>query len=230
MTIGILLAAGNSTRFNGRHSKQLTKLGDQKVLEYSLKVFDSHSEINEIVVVTQSDLIRIVTDLVNDSFPKVTKVIKGGESRSQSSLNALENINASGNTKILFHDAARPFVDTEMITNCINALDSYDAVTTAIPSSDTLLEISTNEVLSIPKRENYMHAQTPQGFRFEVIKKAYEFLKTNNNFAPTDDCGIVQKFLPDTPIGVVTGSESNIKLTYPNDLYLAEIILKQKSN
>ena len=79
MTIGILLAAGNSTRFNGRHSKQLTKLGDQKVLEYSLKVFDSHSEINEIVVVTQSDLIRIVTDLVNDSFPKVTKVIKGGE-------------------------------------------------------------------------------------------------------------------------------------------------------
>ena len=123
----------------------------------------------------------------------------------------------------------RPFVESKMISECIDALNRYDAVTVAIPSSDTLLEVLENEVTGIPLRSNFMRAQTPQGFRFEAIRKAYELLEKANDFSPTDDCGVIQRFLPDTVIGVVKGSESNIKLTYPHDLKLAQVILEQKS-
>jgi len=229
MAIGILLAAGNSQRFDSQVPKQLTELADRIVLEYSLSIFDDHPEISEIIIVTKEELIPIVRNIVENNYQKVSSVITGGESRQQSSLAGIDHINADKTMKIIIHDAARPFVESKMISECIDALNRYDAVTVAIPSSDTLLEVLENEVTDIPLRSNFMRAQTPQGFRFEAIQKAYELLEKANDFSPTDDCGVIQRFLPDTVIGVVEGSESNIKLTYPDDLELAQVILEQKS-
>jgi len=230
MVTGVLLAAGESTRFGGLVPKQLVNIAGKPVLGYSLQTFNDHPKINEIVVVTQENLIPAVQDLVKDSFSKVSAVIKGGKTRYLSSLAAINHVNAEHDTKILFHDAARPFVTQSMISDCLNALEKYDAVTTAIPPSDTLLKVVDNEILSVPNRKDLMCAQTPQGFRLGVVRQAYELLEKEKNYEPTDDCGVVHRFLPEIKIGIVQGSDTNIKLTFPKDLDLAESILNHETN
>ena len=230
MATGVLLAAGTSSRFGDSVPKQLTKLAGQTLLEHSLATFNEHPNINEIVIVTQENLIPIIRDISKNSFNKVSDIIQGGKSRYQSSLAAIKHIVGDKDTKILLHDAARPFVTSEMITGCIKALKKYKAVTVAIPSSDTLLDTVDDVVVSIPNRKDFMRAQTPQGFRLGVIREAYEFLEKKNNFVPTDDCGVVNRYLPNIKIGVINGSDTNIKVTYPKDIHLAEALLKHSSD
>jgi 2-C-methyl-D-erythritol 4-phosphate cytidylyltransferase len=228
MATAVLLAAGSGERFSGETSKQMAHLAGSTVLEYSLNAFEKNQEIQTIVLVTSQSLISDVKQLVGQKFKKVSQIIQGGATRSDSSSAALNTIVAGPQEKVLIHDAARPLVSQGIINSCINALDHNEAVVTALPSTDTILEVEEGNVISVPKREYLWRAQTPQGFQLGVIKNAYELLgrvTDDDEFVPTDDCSVLLHFSPKSRLAVVYGSETNIKITYPADLSLAETFI-----
>ena len=120
---------------------------------------------------------------------------------------------------ILLHDAARPFVSQRIISDVCEALETNEAVVVAIPSTDTVYEMQNGCVARIPNRSTIMRAQTPQAFRFPLIAKAYT-VETQYiaSIQSTDDCGIVHKNLPNTPIYIVLGEEQNKKITFKEDI------------
>lgn len=122
-------------------------------------------------------------------------------------------------TKVLFHDAARPFVAASTIAACLTALDDADAVAVAVASSDTVVVVDGDRVTEMPSRERLRRFQTPQGFRLGTLLRAYEV--AGPNATATDDCGIVHQALPDVPIVIAPGTEDNIKVTHPGDLAIA---------
>ncbi len=228
MATAVLLAAGSGERFSGEISKQMAPLAGSTVLEYSLNAFEENQEIKEIVLVTSESLLPDVKKLVGQNYKKIKQIIQGGVTRSDSSAAALNTIIDDPLEKVLIHDAARPLVSQAIINSCINALDHNEAVVTALPSTDTILEIEEGNVISIPKREHLWHAQTPQGFQLGAIKNAYELLARvtdNDDFVPTDDCSVLLRFSPKSRLVVVHGSQTNIKITYPFDLTLAETFI-----
>ncbi len=129
---------------------------------------------------------------------------------------------------VLFHDAARPLGDRRVIGDCVRALGDCEARGVAIPTADTIVEVSDGLMTAIPARETLARCQTPQGFRLSVIRRAYELAEADllaGRFTATDDCGVVLRYLPRVPIRIVPGSDRNIKITYPADLAVAETML-----
>ena len=167
-------------------------------------MFYDHEQVDEINIVTSEDLNR-VREISRPYTNKVKQIIKGGNTRSESSFAGLVSIKSSSNPKVLIHDGARPFISSQMISECIKALDTYDAVSVAVPSNETTFEVEEGEVRRIPDRNSLMRAQTPQGFRLHRIISGYKQLKNDESFALTDDCGVIAKYFPDTPIGIIHG-------------------------
>jgi 2-C-methyl-D-erythritol 4-phosphate cytidylyltransferase len=166
-------------------------------------------------------------------YAKVTGVIEGGASRTESTLCALAALEAlPDDAYVLFHDAARPFVDARIIADCVASLATAEAVAVAVPSSDTVVVVEGDRVAEMPRRDRLRRFQTPQGFRLGTIRTAYERALADPAFArepATDDCGVVHRYLPDVPIVVVEGSEHNIKITHPVDLLIAEQITAREN-
>mgnify|MGYP002225311158 FL=1 len=132
--------------------------------------------------------------------------------------------------KILIHDGVRPFVEERSIDGCIDSLDQFNAATVAYASTDTILlteDLGDRKVVkSVPERPNTFRAQTPQAFRFGTIVKAYELAAADPDFHPTDDTRVVVDYLPDEPVAIVDGSETNLKITTPSDMPIAEGIAR----
>jgi len=229
MAIAILLAAGTGNRFNDSIPKQLIELHGKPVIEHSLEVLYEHDLIDEIILVVSKDLSARVREISQPYARKGKKIIEGGNTLSESSFSGLKSIETVENPKILIHDSARPFISAEMISACIEALDAYEAVSVAVPSKETTFEVEGSEVLRIPSRDSLMRAQTPQGFRLQRIVEAHKKLKTDKLFSPTDDCGVIAKYFPKIPIGVIPGSEKNIKITFPEDILTAQAILRDEN-
>ncbi len=130
---------------------------------------------------------------------------------------------------MLFHDAARPLVDQRTIADVAAALDQWLAVGVVVPSADTIVEVADGAIRRVLARDALARCQTPQGFRLSVIRRAYELADADPGFAAipaTDDCGVVLRYLPDVPVGVVMGSERNLKITYAADLAVAQALLE----
>ena len=230
--IAVILAAGNGSRFGTEKPKQFIRLGGKKVIEYALECFQGCEEIDEICVVVGEDYFNEVK-LYARYFSKLKKFLYGGQSRLESSRQAvLEYSKSETDANIIFHDAVRPFISPEIVSETVAALQKWRCVDVAISSDDTLIAVNENGVIdSIPDRSKYRRGQTPQGFRIEVIREAHEAAieKNVNNF--TDDCGLVSHFLPREKIAVIEGERVNIKITHKEDLLLAERILQiRKSN
>ena len=158
----------------------------------------------------------------------MSAVIAGGATRSDSVRGALAHIGARydpAETGVLIHDAARPLVTRRIIVDCVRALGEHDAIGTAVPTSDTILAVEGDVIAHVPPRETLYRAQTPQCFRLSVIAEAHRRAAQDPHFTPTDDCGVVLRYLPDVPVRIVPGSEANIKVTYPGDLAVAEALL-----
>ncbi len=137
---------------------------------------------------------------------------------------------ADGDCNVLFHDAARPLVDQRIIADCVSGLAGSQALGVVVPTADTIVEVTDGVMTSIPPRESLGRCQTPQGFRLSVIRRAHELAAADpdaGTFRPTDDCGIVLRYLPDIEVRVVRGSERNLKITYPGDLRIAEAALAE---
>lgn len=225
----ILLAGGKGERFGGELPKQFVKIAGRTVIEHTIDQIEKSEFIDSMIIVINGKFYDYMNDLLlKNHFQKVKKVVIGGKSRQESSYMGICACDEDTD-KILFHDAIRPFVSGKILEDVVKALDSYDAVDVAIECADTIIQIDDKKIISnIPKRKYLRRGQTPQGFRKSVIEEAYRRYFADGSLEVTDDCGIVMEYgLAD--IYVVEGSEQNIKLTYQEDIYLADKLFQIRS-
>jgi ribitol-5-phosphate 2-dehydrogenase (NADP+) / D-ribitol-5-phosphate cytidylyltransferase len=222
----VLLAGGVGTRVGLGFPKQLVEVAGRPLMEHTLAVFDAHPDVDDIVVMMAPGHLDAVRDMVRTGgYSKVRRVLEGAETRSATTLRALAAL-GKDDRKVLLHDAVRPLVPPEVVAACFSALDTYDAVTVAIPSADTIVEVGPDDTIrSVPVRANLRRVQTPQGFRLTVIRDAYAKAAADPRLEATDDCSVVLRYSPEVPIGVVPGDERNMKVTGPVDVHLVEQLL-----
>lgn len=224
----MILAAGSGSRTGLSTPKQFLPLGGKTVLEHSVRTFNNHPGIDEVVIVTATEFIERVQAIVKaNGWTKVSAVLAGGKERFDSSLAAVRHFADNPDAVMLFHDAARPLVSERIISDAIRAMERYDAVDVAIPAVDTIVQCNREGTYmeSIQDRNLLWRMQTPQGFRQRTIQEAYRIALQDPQFTATDDCGTVLRYLKDVKVGIVRGSERNIKLTYADDLSLLEFLL-----
>jgi len=222
--VAVILAGGTGSRMGSALPKQLIEVGGRPILSYSAEAFDSCPEISELIVVMVPGHTAAATELAGP-YRKIQKIIEGGATRTESTVRALEALAAEpDDSRVLFHDAARPFVDHEIIRRCLAALAEHEAVAVGLPVTDTIVEVSAGLVTAMPTRSGLWRFQTPQGFRLGTIRRAYEKALADPEFTATDDCGVVHRYLPDVSIPVVEGSERNLKVTHPLDITIAETL------
>jgi 2-C-methyl-D-erythritol 4-phosphate cytidylyltransferase len=213
------------TRFGAGVPKQLLTLGGKTLVEHCVTAFSQAPGIDDILLVMPPGYHAEARKLFGD---RVTAIIAGGATRPDSVRNALAYLGLRHDpeqTGVLIHDAARPLVTQQIIADCVAALGKHEAVGAAVPTSDTILVVDNSAIAHVPPRETLFRAQTPQSFLLRVITAAHKLAADDPEFAPTDDCGVVLRYLPDVPVHIVPGSESNIKITYPGDLVVAEALL-----
>jgi 2-C-methyl-D-erythritol 4-phosphate cytidylyltransferase len=221
-TVAVVLAGGVGRRAGSPVPKQLIEVGGRPILAHAIAAFDEHPGVGEVLVVMAPGHLRTAAALAAP-FRKVMGVIEGGDTRTASTAAALGALAGhSGDTRVLFHDAARPFVDAAVIGRVLDALDEHAAVAVGVPCSDTIVAVEQGMVAGMPPRASLVRFQTPQGFRLGALRSAYDLALADPGLVATDDCGIVHRYLPDLPIRVVEGSERNLKVTHPLDLVLAE--------
>ena len=230
--VAVVLGGGVGQRLGAGMPKQLLTLGGQTLIERCVAAFEAAPGVDEILVVMARGYTGQVEALLADRYRKVTAVIEGGQDRPASVRAALAAIAAGGADRddcgVLLHDAARPLVDQRIIADCVAALRVHDAAGVAVPASDTMVVTGNGVMQSMPRRETLHRCQTPQCFRLSVISRAHELAAADPGFSPTDDCGVVMRYLPDVPVHIVPGSERNIKVTYPHDLAVAEALLSSE--
>ena len=223
--VAVVLGGGIGNRFGATVPKQLLTLSGKTLVEHCVTAFSAAPGVDEVLLVMPADYADEAAKLAGD---QVRAVIPGGVTRSDSVRSALAYLGArhpAETTGVLLHDAARPLVSQRIIADCVAALRTHDAVGTAIPTSDTIVIAEDGVMSHVPPRETLYRCQTPQCFRLSVIAKAHELAASDPAFVPTDDCGVVLRYLPDVPVRIVKGSEQNIKVTYPGDLAIAEALL-----
>lgn len=226
--IAVILAGGTGSRVGGETPKQLLPLADgRSVLEHSVDAFEASPYIDEIAVVMHPDFMGELQKICRaNTWQKLTRLIPGGSERWESSWHAIlaymddesSIINHQSPINLWFHDAARPFVSQRILADIAAALENHDAVTVAVRVTDTLYRTEDGHVREIPDRKDFMRAQTPQAFRFELVAGAYMKALAEDEPVATDDAGIVRKYEPRHPIFIVPGEEANRKITYAEDL------------
>ena len=233
--VAVVLAAGFGTRFDPDNPKQLVSVGGKPIVCWSIEAFERCGRVSDIVMVVNPKVRSAVESLIDDmGYTKVRVIIDGGAERVDSTAAALDTLAAAGipdDAKILIHDAVRPFVEQSSIEGSIDALDQFTAATVAYASTDTVLLTEdlgdVKVVKSVPDRPNTFRAQTPQSFRFATIRRAYELAASDPDFHPTDDTRVVVDYLPDEPVAIVSGSETNLKITTLEDVPTAEHIAEE---
>jgi 2-C-methyl-D-erythritol 4-phosphate cytidylyltransferase len=238
--IVIIPAAGLGTRLasapsakSRKHmaSKQFTDLGGTPILIHTLRKFAASPEVAEICVALRANEIEGFRQRLDKEAKDVLKKkihwVEGGEHRQHSVANALAAISAASDDIILVHDAVRPFVTAEIIREVILAAQKYGAAVAGIPAVDTVKQVErTSEgalVTATIPREKVVMAQTPQGFRYDIIRKAFDEAAAVG-FTGTDEASLVER--SGHRVAVVMGSQRNIKITNPGDLDLAEFYLR----
>lgn len=230
-TVAVILAGGIGVRVGLGIPKQLVKIAGKAIVEHTLEVINASRDIDEIIIVMNAGSISELDGLKDPRrFPKLTRIIPGGTSRNDSTQAALAVLGDDPNTKVLFHDAVRPFIDERIIHDCVEALEDYDAVDTAIPSADTIIEVdAASHITDIPHRSRLRRGQTPQAFRLGTIRAAYALANRDKSFSATDDCGVVFQYLPEVSIFVVSGTPENMKVTEPIDIHIADKLFQLQS-
>jgi 2-C-methyl-D-erythritol 4-phosphate cytidylyltransferase len=183
--------------------------------------FEQAACIDEIAVVMHPDWMEEARELCErNNWSKVKMIIPGGSERWESSWHAILAYMDETDAALWLHDAARPFVSQRILTDVAEALETHEAVTVAVPVTDTLYKVESFmfKVESVPLRSEYMRAQTPQAFHIDVVTSAYMKAMEADDSMATDDVGIVRKYEPRHPIFIVAGEEANRKITYVEDI------------
>lgn len=230
-TVAVVLAGGVGSRVGLSIPKQLIKIAGRPIIEHTIEALDSSPLVDEIIVMmTPGHLDPVRAIVATGGYSKVTQILEGADTRNGTTGRALQAL-GSEECNVLFHDAVRPLLSQRIIADCVAALKTHEAVDTAIPSADTIISVTDDsEISDVLKRSELRRGQTPQGFRRSVISRAYELASRDPNFAATDDCTVVLRYLPDVPIAVVAGDERNMKVTEPIDVYLADKLFQLTSH
>lgn len=236
MIIGILLLAGSSLRLNEINEKQYIKINDKELFLYPLFTMLEVREIDSVVLVVKKEKIELTKNIVNkyqnkNILNKKIYFVEGGSSRQESSFNALKFIDTiidkNIDNYVLIHDAARVLVSKEIIESNIEAVKKYNATTTYINESDSLIEVkntpSNKDIInSYLNRDKIKKLQTPQAFKFDIIFSAQKESKSLNN----DDASLV--FNKGKDVVLVLGNSLNFKLTTKDDLTLLKMLIEGK--
>ena len=212
-------------------SKQFKELGGIPSLVRTLRKFAASPAVYEIIVAMRKDEIAGFRTQLEKQYPEVLnkrmQIVEGGEHRQNSVSNAMDAVAADADDLVLVHDAVRPFVTPEIIAEVINAAQKHGSAIAGWPAVDTVKQVdrtSTGALINatIP-RESVVMAQTPQGFRYGILKKAFDDAAADG-FTGTDEASLIER--SGQPVAVVLGSPKNIKITTPADMELAEFYLK----
>ncbi|MDR0288310.1 MAG: 2-C-methyl-D-erythritol 4-phosphate cytidylyltransferase [Clostridiales bacterium] len=231
MNIGLILAGGRGTRMDesGSKPKQFMKIDSKPLIAYSLEAFNSHREIDTIVVVCLNEWIYELKSLVNFyGFEKVSKIVNAGKNRRESSYKGVMAVSEIGgsNSVVLIHDAARPFVSGRIISENIKYAKIYGGCDTVIKMQDTILESNDGCFIgNIPDRKNFYCSQTPQSFIVKNILRAHQYYNISK-IKPeiTDDCGLM--LFAGFSVYMADGEKSNIKITSKEDLLIGKALKK----
>jgi 2-C-methyl-D-erythritol 4-phosphate cytidylyltransferase len=224
--VSVVIAAGGSgRRMGGRTPKQFLPLGGAPILERTIAAFHSLRAVREIVLVVPADSVSRAARLVRRAgFRKVAHVVAGGKVRQASVFNGLEKCSVRSGI-VLVHDAVRPFVRRETILSVIRAAARHGAALAGVPVKDTITVESPGRSgfsSRTLRREELWAVQTPQGFRFALLQEAHRRARTDG-FHGTDDASLVER--TGMRVKIVHGTETNIKITTPDDRKLAEFLL-----
>jgi 2-C-methyl-D-erythritol 4-phosphate cytidylyltransferase len=236
----IVLAAGRSLRFKSKIPKPLAKVNSKPVIMYSLDTLSLHPSVTDIIVVTNDKNSKEITDIIAAyRLRKIRRMVKGGERRQDSVRNALCVLD-SRTDFVLIHDAARPFVDKDIVSRLIKEASRSGAAIVGVPVKATLKEVRSSKFIVHSKGKNkragktpmvlrtldrgrLWEIQTPQVFRKDLIFRAY---KRFGRLDVTDDAMLVEKL--GARVSIVPGTSSNIKITTPEDLVIAQALLKSR--
>jgi 2-C-methyl-D-erythritol 4-phosphate cytidylyltransferase len=221
----IIPAAGFGERMGATIGKQFLLLNEKPILVHTLERFQSCDDINEIIVATQRSSFPIIEEIRKKySLSKLKAPVEGGERRQDSVAKALKCVDAESEI-ISVHDAVRPFVRRKEITQSIETAKYFGASVVAVRAKDTMKQASTDgRVEKTLNRSSLWSVQTPQTFQRKILIEAYEFA-FKNNIVATDDSYLVEQ-IGVLPI-IIEGSYENIKITTPDDLLLAELLVKR---
>src|SRR5215468_2224412 len=226
MNIAIIPAAGSGNRFGGQIPKQFVEIAGAPIIVHTLGKFDECDEIGAIIVALRSEEIeRFEQALKAHRIRKPVRLVQGGAERSDSILNALEAAKEFQPEIVVVHDAVRPFVSTEHISAVIGRAREIGAAILALPATDTIKEVENGLIRRTIDRRRIWRAQTPQAFRYDLLLRANEEARADNlpSALMTDDASLVERL--GEKVAVVEGLASNIKITTPEDLALAEKFL-----
>jgi 2-C-methyl-D-erythritol 4-phosphate cytidylyltransferase len=223
--VAVVLAGGSGSRVGLSIPKQLIKIAGKPIIEHTIAALNASPLIDEVIVMMAPGHLDAVRAILRPgSYPKVTQVLEGADTRNATTERAIEAL-GDDECNVLFHDAVRPLVSERIIADCVAALEEYEAVDTAIPSADTIIQVDAatgRTIDDVLQRSLLRRGQTPQGFRLSVIREAYARASLDPDFEATDDCTVVLRYLPDVPIAVVRGEDRNMKVTEPIDVYIAD--------
>jgi len=230
----ILPAAGLGTRMAGPQPKQFLALNGLPILIHSLRAFASVERVTAIYVAVRKPEIERVQAQVAEyaaeyGFGDRVRVVEGGDNRQESVSHALAALPAEYDDIVLVHDAVRPLIDAATIERTIDAVSEHGAAIVGLPAVDTIKQVERTAhgalITATLPRESIVQAQTPQGFRFNLLQRAFAEA-TADGFVGTDEASVVER--AGLSVAVVHGSQVNLKITQPGDLELAEFYLQQR--
>lgn len=219
---GIILVAGNSTRFGQNRNKNFELINGKTILAYSINAFDKNQYIDNIIVVIKQDDEETVHKIIKqEEIDKKTDIVFGGKSRKESVYNAIKNTKSD---IVIIHDGARPVIKQEYINSTLEEMSNFKGVTIGVKSKDTIKITDDNGiVINTTKRSNTWIIQTPQCFNRETLISLHEKYKQTE---VTDDCMLLEKDGVD--IKIIEGDYTNIKVTTYEDINIIREFLEVK--
>lgn len=226
-TTVLIPAAGMGRRMGASMNKQYLQLGGQPILARTLALFEQHPAINSIYLIIPAEEIDFFREqiLPGCRLTKLAGIVPGGKERQDSVRNGLQQLQMTDvkpDSVVLVHDGVRPLFDSNLIPALIDTAVMKGAAVTGVPVKDTIKEVENELIVSTPDRGRLWQVQTPQAFRFELLFRAYQ-RAAEDDFLGTDDASLVER-LGVQPV-IIEGDYSNIKITTPEDLLVAEALL-----
>jgi 2-C-methyl-D-erythritol 4-phosphate cytidylyltransferase len=227
MNFAIVAAAGEGTRFEGTVAKQLYPLKRKPLLFWSLNALESEGEIDQIIIVhPPGDDDSAYRSLVTKGALKKIRLVSGGKTRFQSVWNGFKSISeGSEHDIVLIHDAARPLPSSALIKSVLRKTVDRGSAVPVLPIQETVKEIEGDAILKTLPRERLFVSQTPQGFQYGILKKAYEAAREQEGRNFTDEAMMVER--AGFVVAIVPGEKGNIKITERGDLEMAEYYLRK---
>ena len=224
----LIPAAGMGSRMGSTVSKQYLELAGRPILAHTLSIFDAHPLVEAIYpIVPAADFAYCQEQILTPfGYQKVKRLVAGGTERQDSVANGLAALAEDGYTEgqqpVLIHDGARPLFNGDLIAELLQCIKQQGACIVGVPVKDTIKVVADGIITASPERQTLWQAQTPQGAQFNLLRHAFKQAAINN-FCGTDDASLLEN--AGTPVHMVTGDYSNIKVTTPEDLVIAKALL-----